>query len=78
MTPEQFFYKNTWDSFFGSTKYFNQKPWDVATTSSLLKRVKPIWEFYDQELNQGNINFNSYCTSIICATEMAFHECFYD
>lgn len=49
LTQKLFYEYEVWQEIFGKTKYFNQKPWDVATNRKLLMGTSSVidWVYND-------------------------------
>ena len=53
LTQKLYHDKLVWEEIFGKTKYFNQKPWDVATNRKLIEGTyRVINILYNDYLNQ--------------------------
>lgn len=49
LTQKLVYEYEVWQEIFGKTKYFNQKPWDVATNRKLLMETSSVinWVYSD-------------------------------
>ena len=48
------------EELFGSPKYFNQKPWDVAMTSRLRKEYEDFENIFMQDVHNGKRDLEDY------------------
>lgn len=61
MTEKMYFHKKLWREIFGQTKYFNQKPWDVATSQKILERINPVLDLASSQVETGQISIEDFC-----------------
>ena len=64
------------EELFGSPKYFNQKPWDVAMTSRLRKEYEDFENIFMQDVHNGKRDLEDYIflMKITLDGPVMFHE----
>ena len=48
------------EELFGTPKYFNQRPWDVAMTSRLRKEYEDFGNIFMQDVHDGKRDLEDY------------------
>lgn len=61
MTEKMYFDKKLWLEIFGQTKYFNQRPWDVASSQKIVKRIYLALEIASSQVQTGQITIEDFC-----------------
>ena len=65
------------EDLFGTPKYFNQRPWDVAMTSKLRKEYEKFEQMVRQDIDNGQLSdFDDFIclTKITLDSPMMFHN----
>jgi hypothetical protein len=64
------------EELFGSPKYFNQKPWDVAMTSRLRKEYEDFENLFMQDVHNGKRDLEDfiYLMKITLDGPVMFHD----
>ncbi len=67
LTQKLFYEYEVWQEIFGKTKYFNQKPWDVATNRKLLMETSSVidWVYNDYVNKEIPIEDFYYITAMV-------------
>ena len=65
------------EDLFGTPKYFNQRPWDVAMASKLRKEYEKFEQMVRQDIDNGQLSdFDDFIclTKITLDSPMMFHN----
>ena len=65
------------EDLFGTPKYFNQRPWDVAMTSKMRKVYEKFEQMVRQDIDNGQLSdFDDFIclTKITLDSPMMFHN----
>jgi hypothetical protein len=52
--------KLVWEEIFGKTKYFNQKPWDVATNRKILEGTERVIQILYGDYVRGDMPIEDF------------------